>query len=447
MISDSIKHLLEIYQKEQRRKLEISNTQLTPDIEKHINSPEFIKGINPEKAQSLADKLFHSSKALENKAVLLNFDIYNLEVAAYIFKQIQDHNLEVDFDIVNPIIQSHILNNSTEDQIKKYSDHILKKYQKHKNYLIIKCTNDPEIITDIDKKALFQKFTKEITERCKSGDAHYTLTIIPKKHDAELDQIPYEKYLNLFFEACDQPWNEIYKAQEYLISKFNQASSFKVTTDEGTDIEMSIKDFTFANSTILKNIPGSEIFSAPQKESVNGTFIAKGKFQCRSSVIIEDIQLKFTNGKVTEIKAEKGQEELERIIYIDDAEGEGSSHIGELGIGTNPHIRKHLLNGLLVEKISGSFHLALGSCYTYEVYDGKEVNMNNGNDSANKVHWDITCMLRGNNGEMYLDNELIQKNGLWLDPELEVLNKGWGAMEAEKQPDWWKENYPQGYLN
>ena len=37
----------------------------------------------------------------------------------------------------------------------------------------------------------------------------------------------------------------------------------------------------------------------------------------------------------------------------DDKQGEGVRYLGEIGIGTNPHLRRHVVNGLLVEKIGG----------------------------------------------------------------------------------------------
>jgi aminopeptidase len=47
-------------------------------------------------------------------------------------------------------------------------------------------------------------------------------------------------------------------------------------------------------------------------------------------------------------------------------------------------------------------HLALGRSYT--VTGGT-------NDSA--IHWDIVKDLRGG-GELYLDGELVQRNGEWM---------------------------------
>jgi aminopeptidase len=160
---------------------------------------------------------------------------------------------------------------------------------------------------------------------------------------------------------------------------------------------------------------------------------------------MEDVTLEFKDGRIISHSARVGDDDLTRIIEKDDGEGEGSRFVGELGIGTNPHLRHHYVNSLLVEKVSGSFHLAIGNAYSYKTYNGQPVVVDNGNKSASATHWDVTAMLRGNGGKLIVDDEIIQADGQWLDPELAVLNDGWGAIDVARQPAWWRERYPNGY--
>ncbi len=68
---------------------------------------------------------------------------------------------------------------------------------------------------------------------------------------------------------------------------------------------------------------------------------------------------------------------------------------------------------LFDEKIGGSVHLALGRAY--EVAD-------NGNRSD--IHWDLVLIQdeRRGGGELWLDGELIRKNGLFVVDDLKGLN-------------------------
>ncbi|MNR23506.1 Thermophilic metalloprotease (M29) [compost metagenome] len=68
---------------------------------------------------------------------------------------------------------------------------------------------------------------------------------------------------------------------------------------------------------------------------------------------------------------------------------------------------------LFDEKIAGSFHFTPGQAY--EVAD-------NGNRSS--IHWDLVQIQRPDygGGEIYFDDQLIRKDGLFVIPALEPLN-------------------------
>ncbi len=68
---------------------------------------------------------------------------------------------------------------------------------------------------------------------------------------------------------------------------------------------------------------------------------------------------------------------------------------------------------LFDEKIMGSFHFTPGEAYE---------EADNGNQSS--IHWDLVCIqtdLYGG-GEIYFDDVLIRKNGIFVVDELLALN-------------------------
>ena len=75
---------------------------------------------------------------------------------------------------------------------------------------------------------------------------------------------------------------------------------------------------------------------------------------------------------------------------------------------TNP-----MLDILFDEKISGSFHFTPGQAYE---------EANNGNKS--QVHWDMVSIQRPEwgGGEIWFDDELIRKDGLFVQEDLLKLN-------------------------
>lgn len=398
--------------------------------------------IAPELQESLAEKLYNVDTSKDRGAMLL-FGDRSRHIAHHIVARLIKDQMPFIAEFVDTDFKNLVFKHADETGIKSLAAFdVATNAKANKKIVAIPNTSPaPSVNAPASAKNLYAEECRPMRLRSANGDMFFTLTTFPTEQDAALDDIPYKDYLKLYFEMCDQPWDEISKAQEYLIQMFNKASNVRFTNNDGTDISMSLIDhdgshFTFCNSVIAKNVPGSEIFSAPRRDSVNGVIVAKGKFSPKdsSSSVIENLTLHFEQGKLVKYKAEKGAEHFQEFLDKDP----GNYWVGELGIGTNPHLKKHVMNTLLVEKIGGSFHLALGNAYTMSAYEGTPVKVDNGNKSLS--HWDITTMLIGKEGTIELDGKLIMKDGKFLDPKLEVLNKGWVAIEQSKRPDYWK-NY------
>ena len=73
-----------------------------------------------------------------------------------------------------------------------------------------------------------------------------------------------------------------------------------------------------------------------------------------------------------------------------------------------------MLDVLFDEKIAGSFHFTPGQAY--------EGVADNGNRSS--VHWDMVFIQTPEygGGEIYFDDELIRKDGLFVPKDLQALN-------------------------
>jgi aminopeptidase len=110
------------------------------------------------------------------------------------------------------------------------------------------------------------------------------------------------------------------------------------------------------------------------------------------------IRLRFEGGRVVDASAERGEDFLISTLDTDD----GARRLGELGVGCNRVITRHMKNTLFDEKIDGTIHLALGNC----IPDAGGVN-----ESA--IHWDIVKDLRSG-GQIELDGRTVQENGAWL---------------------------------
>jgi len=176
---------------------------------------------------------------------------------------------------------------------------------------------------------------------------------------------------------------------------------------EGTDLRFSIKDINAVPCVGTHNIPDGEVFSCPVKDSVEGTvqYNAPTVYQ---GVSFDSIRLEFKEGKIVDATS-NNTKRLNEILDTD----EGSRYIGEFAIGFNPYINDPMRDILFDEKIAGSFHFTPGQAYE---------EANNGNRSS--VHWDMVCIQRPEygGGEIWFDDTLIRKDGLFILDELVSLN-------------------------
>ena len=122
----------------------------------------------------------------------------------------------------------------------------------------------------------------------------------------------------------------------------------------------------------------------------------------------ENVKLTFKDGKIVECDG-NDKARLEKVFNTD----EGARYVGEFAIGVNPYVLEPMMDTLFDEKIAGSFHLTPGMAYEDAF---------NGNKSA--VHWDLVMIQRPEygGGEIWFDDVLIRKDGLFVLPELECLN-------------------------
>lgn len=212
--------------------------------------------------------------------------------------------------------------------------------------------------------------------------------------------MPLSAYEDFVYSACkaDQPdpvkiWNEIEADQARLV-KWLEGKKMLEMHSPTIDMRMSIEGRTFINSTAKHNMPGSEIFTGPVEDSVNGwvqyTFPA-----IRLGREVDGIRLEFKDGKVVKASAEKNEEYLIKMLDQDP----GARFLGELGIGTNYSIDHFTKSILYDEKMGGTIHMAVGASYP-----------ETGGKNQSALHWDMICDMR-QDSEIRVDGELFYKDG------------------------------------
>ncbi|MCG8475116.1 MAG: aminopeptidase [Cytophagales bacterium] len=228
----------------------------------------------------------------------------------------------------------------------------------------------------------------------------------PTASMAQLAKMSTEAFEDFYFDVCTLDYGKMGRAMDSLKALMEKTDKVRIK-GPGTDLSFSIKGIPAVKCSGRRNIPDGEVFTAPVKDSVNGTvsYNAPSPYQ---GFMYENVTLRFENGKIVDASAN----DTERITKVFDTD-EGARYVGEFAIGVNPYILHPMGDILFDEKIAGSFHFTPGQAYE---------TANNGNSS--NIHWDLVCIQRADygGGEMYFDDVLIRKDGLFVIPELECLN-------------------------
>jgi aminopeptidase len=223
---------------------------------------------------------------------------------------------------------------------------------------------------------------------------------------AQQAQMSTEAFEDYYFSVCLLDYGRMAAALAPLAERMAGTDRIRIA-GPGTDLAFSIKDIPAVGCAGENNVPDGECFTAPVRDSIEGTILFNLPTLYRGTVFA-DIRLRFERGRIVEATADKTGK-LNAILDTD----EGARYVGEFALGFNPRIVGPMLDILFDEKIAGSFHLTPGQAYE---------EADNGNRSS--VHWDMVAIQtpdRGG-GEIYFDGTLVRKDGRFVLPGLEGLN-------------------------
>ncbi len=263
-------------------------------------------------------------------------------------------------------------------------------------YIGLRGASNPYELSDIsaDKLSTRKRAMGKISA-LRIERTRWVLSRIPNVTLAQQAKMSTEEMMAFYFSATIKDWEKESERYAEIQKVFQSGQEVRVVGKE-TDIRFSTKGRKYVIGSGTHNIPDGEVFTAPVDDSLEGKIffefpgVYAGKF-------IEKIRLEFKEGKITKATADENDDLLKSIVAMN-----GADRIGEFGIGTNFGIDRFIGDLLFDEKIGGTIHLALG--WAYESCNGV---------NKSSIHWDIIKDLR-EEGEIYLDGDLVLKNGEFL---------------------------------
>ncbi|WP_096152920.1 MULTISPECIES: aminopeptidase [Bacillus] len=360
--------------------------------------------------QTLAKNLINYSVRLQKgeKVLIENFGLQKELVTAlvqeaykaggYPFVSLKDHQVD-----------RALLMGAQEEQFNMIADFEANVMEKMDAYIGLRSGDNINELADVsDDKLKIQGNTvgKRVHRDIRVPKTKWVVLRYPNASMAQLAKMSTEAFEDFYFDVCNLDYGKMSTAMDNLVELMNKTDKVHIT-GVGTDLTFSIKDIQAIKCAGQMNIPDGEVYTAPVKDSVNGT-ITYNTPSPYQGFTFENVKLTFKDGKIVEATSN----DSERINKIFDTD-EGARFIGEFAIGVNPYILHPMQDILFDEKIDGSFHFTPGQAYE-DTWNGNSSN----------IHWDMVMIQRPEygGGEIYFDEVLIRKDGRFVLPELECLN-------------------------
>ena len=238
--------------------------------------------------------------------------------------------------------------------------------------------------------------SRPLQEHIMGGGVRWVVCNYPTPALAQEANMSISAYADFVFHATNIDWQAASDMMHRIKERFDSADEVRIVGPQ-TDLTFSIKERPGIACDGRFNMPDGEVFYGPVEDSVEGTIYYElpAIYMGRE---VNGVRLTFNDGKVVDASASSGEELLHQLLDSD----EGARRLGEFGIGCNYGITQYTKDILFDEKIGGTVHLALGNAYP-----------ESGGVNKSAIHWDMVKDLR-QGGELYLDGELVQKNGKFL---------------------------------
>ena len=359
--------------------------------------------------RTLAHNLIHYSCEIQpNEKVMIHVfgsDAYPLvrqliketyAAGGYPFVQIEDSQ-----------INRELLLNCSEEQLKIKNELEMAQVKQMDAYIGIRASANVSELSDVpqEKMQLNASMSSPVLDE-RVNHTKWCVLRYPNASMAQLANSSLEAFEDFYFDVCNLDYEKMSIAMDHLVDLMNKTDKVHLV-GPGTDLTFSIKDIPAIKCDGKFNIPDGEVFTAPVRDSINGT-ISYNTPSLYQGFTYESIRFTFKNGKIVEATA-NNTEKINHLLDID----EGARYIGEFAIGVNPYVIHPMKDILFDEKIMGSIHLTPGRCYEEAP-----------NGNASRIHWDLVLIQTPEygGGEIYFDDVLIRKDGVFVIEELKCLN-------------------------
>ncbi len=340
--------------------------------------------------------------------VLIRYDIPGLALAEAVYTRLMEaHLMPVPIAMPTPYMEMERYLNSSFGQLVFQQPGLAEMYTRAAGVINILAPEDLTHLQTVDPRTIAEarkadSANRQILQRRKqSGVLGWTTCIYPTEALAAASGMTIEEYAYALQRACwlnmPDPVKEWRRLKRDVGEVCNWLDSLEIKSlrveSENINLTVPLGENRRFVGVEGANIPGYEIYFAPDARGVNGTYYAD-QATLRYGHLVIGASIDFSDGIATRVEAERGEVFLQNQMYSDS----GARRVGEFSLTDKRFSRvdKFMAHTLLDENYGGEHgncHIALGGSVV-ESFTGPtemlspeleyELGFN-----ASDMHWDL----------------------------------------------------------
>lgn len=295
-----------------------------------------------------------------------------------------------------------------EDTIRHQADWDRQRMEQMDVFISLRRSENPCDMTEVpvEQAQLYRSlYTRPVHFETRLPHTRWLAMALPSPAMAQAAGMSTRDLYQFYYDSCLIDYRQFHRRMMPLAELMTQTDQVRITGPQ-LELQFSVRDMGVSICHGTRNIPAGEVFTAPVPDSVEGHIRYNVPTRWEGQ-LFTGVTLIFSRGRIVDASCEIG--DRERLMQILDTDA-GARHIGEFAMGTNPFIHRITSDILFDEKAAGSFHFTPGNSY--------------GPSNKSRIHWDMVRRMQPEygGGGIYFDGVLVQRDGLFVLPELLPLN-------------------------
>lgn len=297
-----------------------------------------------------------------------------------------------------------VMKNATEEYMHDWLRYESLRMQEMDAYIVVRRKENQCEYNGIDpnRMRIFNKYYGQLHFGIRIPHTKWCVLRYPNEAMAQQAGMSTEEFENYYFKACCIDYRKLCERVAPLARLAAKTDKVRIIAP-GTDMRFSIKGLCKPIPRCgQRNVPCGETGMPIVVNSANGyiSYNVPSEFQ---GTVFRDIKLVLKDGIIIEATSS----DTKRMNEILDTD-ENARHIGEFAMGFNPFLTKTTLDAIFDEKRCKTIHFTPG----------------NSENNPSAIHWDIvqSHAAEDGGGEIWFDDVLIRKDGLFVLDDLKPLN-------------------------